>query len=95
MTTKAKAPSRTTASPSWGEAKAALWVSPPESLEERLQRIRTMNERIRGYVEFLGAIDKLNGTSAEAKETAVAVFYERMVIMERQLGRILEDLRLG
>ena len=37
----------------------------------------------------------LDGTSAEAKERAVTAFYERLLVVERQLGRIQDDLRLG
>jgi hypothetical protein len=34
------------------------------------------------------------GTSAEVREKALTVFYERLVVVERQLGRIREDLQL-
>jgi hypothetical protein len=37
----------------------------------------------------------MHGTSAEAKERAVAAFYERIVVLEGQLGRIQENLQLG
>jgi hypothetical protein len=64
-------------------------------MEERLERIEAMAKRIDGYVQFMGAVGGLNGTSAEAKEKAVTAFYERMVVLERELCRIQEDLRLG
>jgi hypothetical protein len=64
-------------------------------MEERLRCIEAMNQRFNGYVQFMGKVGQLNGTSAEAKEKAVAAFYERMVVLERQLGRIQEDLQLG
>jgi len=96
MTTTVKASSRRApASPVGGGAQPAVWLAPPATLEEHLQRIKVMNDRIRGYVEYMGTIDNLTGTSAEAKEKAIAAFYERMVVLERHLGRIQEDLRLG
>jgi hypothetical protein len=64
-------------------------------MEERLQRIEAMGQRISGYVRFMCQAGSLNGTSVEAKERAVRAFYERMVIVEKQLGLIQEDLRLG
>src|SRR5438132_14289528 len=51
--------------------------------------------RKNGYVQFLCDVGNLDGTSAEAKDKAVAACYERMVVLERQLGRIQEDLQLG
>ena len=61
-----------------------------------------MDERLNGlvwvtvgdYIQFMCQVGSLNGTSAEAKERAVAAFYEQMLVVERQLGRIHEDLRL-
>ncbi len=74
---------------------AAPWPAPPWTMEERLQRIRAMSQQINGYIQFICQIDELNGSSAEAKERAVAALYERMVIVASQLGRIKEDLQLG
>jgi hypothetical protein len=37
----------------------------------------------------------LHGTSAEARERAVAAFCERLTVLEGQLARIHEELRLG
>ncbi len=89
MTTIAKAP------PLGSEAQASLWPTPPKTMEERLQRIEAMGQRINGYIQFMCQVGSLNGTSAEAKERAVTAFHERMVVVESQLGRIQEDLRLG
>jgi hypothetical protein len=72
-----------------------LSASPPWTTEERLLRIQTMGRQILGYIEYMCQVGSLSGTSAEAKERAVTAFYERMVVVERQLGRIQEDLRLG
>jgi hypothetical protein len=87
MNTKAKAP------PLGGEAQAGSWLTPPWTLEERLRRIETMAQRINGYIGFMSQVGSLNGTSTEAKENAVTAFYEQMVLMECQLGRIQEDFR--
>ena len=40
-------------------------------------------------------VGSLTGTSTEAKEKAVAAFFEHMAALERQLGGIKEGLRLG
>jgi hypothetical protein len=64
-------------------------------MAERLQRIEAMGKWIDGYVQFMCQVGNLNGTSAEAKEKAVVAFYERMTVLERQLGRIQDDLRSG
>jgi hypothetical protein len=37
----------------------------------------------------------LDGTSAEAKNKAVAAFFERMVVVEGELGRIHDDFQLS
>jgi hypothetical protein len=63
--------------------------------EECLQAIEKMRERVNGYVAFIGRINNLQGSSTEAKEKAVADFLARMTTLERQLGRICEELELG
>jgi hypothetical protein len=63
-------------------------------MAERLQHIEAMGQRINGYIQFIAQVSALSGTSTEAKERAVTAFYERMVLLERQLGRIQENLRL-
>jgi hypothetical protein len=78
-----------------GAPRAVLpWQTSPSSTEERLQRIQAMGQRINGYVQFMCHVDNLNGASAEAKEKAVVAFYEQMVVLERQLGRIQDDFQL-
>jgi hypothetical protein len=54
-----------------------------------------MRERVNGYVQFISRIDSLQGSSAEAKERAITAFHTRLAALERQLGRICEDLQLG
>jgi hypothetical protein len=97
MTTKTKAPPRAAGvkAPSpRGAAFLCPKLTPPETLEERLRRIEAMGQRIDEYVRFMCQVATLNGASVEAKERAVTAFYERMVVLESQLGRIHEDLRL-
>jgi len=67
----------------------------PTTTAERLREIAEMRQRVNEYAQFICQIDSLQGTSAEAKEKAVSAFYERMSILERQLGRIYEELQLG
>lgn len=74
---------------------AKPWQPPCLTTEERLQQIEKLGQRIAGYVQFICKVGGMNGTSAEAKERAVAAFYERIVVLEGQLGRIQENLQLG
>jgi hypothetical protein len=67
----------------------------PSSTEQRLQHMQALGERINGYIQFMGTVATLHGTSGEAKEKAVAAFHERLVALEEQLRRIQENLRLG
>ena len=71
------------------------WLTPPITTEERLSRIRSLGQRIHSYVQFMIAIGKLSGTSTEAKDKAVSIFYDRLVTFERELARIQEELQLG
>jgi hypothetical protein len=67
---------------------------PPHSLEERLQCIEAMGRQIEEYIQYLRQVVGSSGTSVEAKERTVAVFYERLAAAQQQLHRIQEDLRL-
>lgn len=94
MASKAKAPP--VAAPAAAEeAQTGPWLTPAWTMEERLRRIEAMGQRIHGYIQFMSQVGSLSGTSDEAKERAVTAFYERMVVVDRQLGRIHDDLRLG
>ena len=95
MTTKAKASSRAAGPAPGGEVPPSPWVQPALTTEERLQHIEALGQRIAGYVRFMCEVGGLNGTSAEMKERAVTAFHERLALLESQLGRIQEDLRLG
>jgi hypothetical protein len=70
-------------------------LRPALTLRERLDGIEQMRKRLNEYVEFMCQVEAMPSSSAEAKENAVAAFYERMVALERQLGRIHDELRLG
>ena len=77
------------------EARPRASKAPPPTTSERLRDIAAMGQRIHGYVEFMCQIGNLGGTSAEAKETALVAFHERLAALERQLSRIHEELQLG
>jgi hypothetical protein len=67
----------------------------PLTTAERLQRIEAMGKRIGGYIAFMAEVPTLNGTSAEAKDRAVEAFHDRLVVLEGQLARIQDELKLG
>jgi hypothetical protein len=69
--------------------------APPPTTDARLRDIAAIGQRIHGYVQFMCQIGNLGGTSAEAKETAIAAFHERLAALERQLARIHDALQLG
>jgi hypothetical protein len=66
----------------------------PWTLAERMHCIEAMGQRIDGYIRFMCEVGNLNNASIEAKERAVKAFYERMLVVEKQLGRIHDELRL-
>ncbi len=70
-------------------------LTPPWNTEDRLVHIQALGKRVDQHIRFICAVGNLNGTSMEAKDKAVAVFYERLRSLERQLDRIHEDLQLG
>ena len=94
MTTTAKAPcpSRPEQAGPWPPSP---WDARPLTAEERLKRIEALGERIAGHFRFMCQVGSLSGTSEEMKERAIAAFYERAILVETQLGRIQEELRLG
>jgi hypothetical protein len=71
------------------------WFVAPLTLEERLVRIQALGKRIDGYIKFMCGVRKLDGSSPETKEKTVAHFYDRLLAMEQELGRIEESIRLG
>jgi len=70
-------------------------AEPPITTAERLRAIELMRDRVNGYVGFICQVENLKGSSVEAKEKAVAAFYERMAVLERQLNRIHEEIQLA
>ncbi len=70
------------------------WTAPPVTTDERLRRIKILGRRVHQQVQFMTTLRGLGGSSAEAKEWAIAAFYERLVALEQQLGKIQEELRL-
>ena len=72
-----------------------LKEAPPLTTEEGLLRIAALGKQVAAHVEFMCGVGNLSGTSAEAKDVAVAAFCERLTALERELARIQEELRLG
>jgi hypothetical protein len=102
MTTKAKArvAPKAAVKPSAKPTAAVVpltdpWLTPPGSMEERLDRIQVLGDRIEGHVKFMRGVGKLNGTSMESKQKAVLQFYERLYLLEQELAQIQENLCLG
>jgi hypothetical protein len=94
MTTTAEATSRRSPLPT-GPWPPSPWDGSPLTKEERLKRIEALGERIAGHIRFMCQVGSLGGSSTEMKERAVIAFYERMIVVENQLGRLREDLLLG
>lgn len=95
MTTKVKPPPRPASPRSEKSVVAVVRSELPTSTEEQVRRIQATGERINGHVQFMCAVGTLGGTSEEAKARAIVAFAEQMALMERELGRIAEELRLG
>jgi hypothetical protein len=74
---------------------AVNWFSPPATAEDRLVRIRLLGDRIADHVKFMAAAAGLPGTSAEVRDRSLGTFYERLLVVERQLERIRDELQLG
>jgi hypothetical protein len=68
---------------------------PPATAEEFLLHINVLGKRVEGHLAFMAAVERLNGTSAEAKNRALSQFYQRLAAMEQELNRVREELELG
>lgn len=68
---------------------------PYRTPEERVQDIEQLYGRVTEYVQFMSKVAQMKGTSAEAKDRALAAFHDRLARMERELGKIQEELMLG
>jgi hypothetical protein len=89
----AKAPPPTSKAPL--ASTAELPRTPPATAEEYLMHIGVLGKRVEGHVAFMSAVERMSGTSAEAKNKALSLFYQRLVAMELELGRVREELELG
>ena len=67
----------------------------PLTTEDRLAHIQALGHRVGSYVKFMCTVGRMEGSSAESKERAVAVFYDRLYILEQELSRIHDSLLLG
>ncbi len=90
---KAKPRSKPASVPS--ELTGDPWATPPATTEERMRCIEALGKRIVEHVRFMCAVEKMVGTSREAKDLAVQLFYERLRAFEQELNRVQEGLRLG
>src|SRR5256885_9770124 len=97
VTAKAKprTKSRPAPAPVVEDSQPEAWKTPPLTTEERLQRIQALGKRVEGYVQYMCKVGSMISTSTEAKDRAVAAFYERFIFLERELNRIQEELQLG
>src|SRR3979409_1128109 len=95
LTAKAKPKSRPIPAPVAEESQPAAWQTAPLTTEERLQRIQALGKRVEGYVQYMCKVGSMASTSTEAKDRAVAVFYDRLILFERDLHRIQEELHRG
>jgi hypothetical protein len=93
-TMTAKAITRATSIPFGAVLLPDPWLTLPLSTEIRLERIRVLGRRIDSHIQLMCQAAALAGASLEAKDKAVAFFYERLVAMEQQLDRIQEAFRL-
>jgi len=93
MATKTKAPPRTVTPTA--ELPPDPVVTPSWTTEDRIAHIQALGRKLEEHVRFVAAVEGLRGTSAEARGKAVVAFHERLLALERSLGQILEELRLG
>ncbi len=67
----------------------------PLTTQDRLAHIQALGHRVGSYIKFMCTVSRLEGSSAEAKDRAVTVFYERLYMLEQELSRIHDNLLLG
>ena len=87
--------SRSKAAPYDLDSSNDLLRTTPSTTEDRLAHIQALGQRIVSYVKFMCTVGRLEGSSAESKDRAVAVFYDRLYILEQELARIYDSLLLG
>ena len=69
-------------------------LKPPYTLEERLHRIEALGKRMDGYIKYMCEIGTQAGSSNEVKERTVTAFYNQLVLVEAQLAKIHDEVRL-
>lgn len=77
------------------EPRADLLRTPPANTEERVRHIRVLGQRVATYVRSVCAARKAAGSSVAEQDRAVSVFYERLRVMEQELGRLHDEFRLA
>lgn len=70
-------------------------TAPCVTIGDRLARIAALGLKVQEHIRVVAAIETLPGTSAEARERAAALFLERLVFLEKALGKTLDELNLG
>ncbi len=75
------------------EPLADLLRTPPCSTEDRLRHIRALGRRISEYIRFMSTVSKWGPSSEEERDRAVAVFCQRLRIMEQELSRLHDEFR--
>jgi hypothetical protein len=67
----------------------------PQTTPDRLVHIQALGQRVGSYVKFMCSVGRMEGCSVESKDRAVAVFYDRLSMLEQELARIYDNLLLG
>jgi len=93
MITKDKPRNRAAGPPA--DLPPGVGLTPPWTTEDHVKHIQALGQLVARHVQFICEIGTLKGASEEAKDKAVTVFYKQLLIMERQLSRIHEDLELA
>jgi len=77
------------------ESSSELLRNVPLTTEDRLEHIHALGQRVGAYVKFMCTIGRMEGSSVESKDRAVAVFYDRLFALEQELSRIHDNVLLG
>jgi hypothetical protein len=91
----AKATPRNPAAGSLPDIPPDVGLTTPWTTEDHVVHIQALGQRVARHIQFICDSGSLPGTSVEAKDKAVIVFYKQLLALERQLNRIHEDLELA
>ena len=69
-------------------------VQPRSPLAEHAYRIGVLGKRIDAVIQFMSKINEHSGLSDEIRIRAAIAFYEKLLVVEQQLGRIHDEYRL-